>query len=98
MSRGLGVQQRLVIDALRALEATHGTGRWFYVHAVVRATWPGAATSDALRPHSDTEAALNPSRILATLARRGLIERNPKRGLGASIRLTPKGPLCSPTA
>jgi hypothetical protein len=92
MSRGLGTQQRLVLDALRALEGTHGAGRWFYVHAVVRAGWPeegDAATEPrgALRLSRDTEAALNPSRILAGLGRRGLIERNPKRGPGASIRL-----------
>jgi hypothetical protein len=95
MSRGLGVQQRIVLDALRALEAAHGVGRWFFVHAGVRAAWPdegNAATESrsALRLSRDTEAALNPSRILAGLARRGLIDRNPKRGPGASIRLSPK--------
>jgi hypothetical protein len=86
----------MVLDALRDLEAEHGSGRWFFVHAVVRAAWPeegDAATESrgALRLSRDTEAALNPSRILAGLGRRGLIERNPKRGLGASVRLTVAG-------
>ena len=43
MSRGLGVQQRSVLDALHALEARHGPGRWFFTHAVIRECWPGDA-------------------------------------------------------
>jgi hypothetical protein len=103
MSRGLGVQQRLVLDALHALEIKHGAGRWFYTHAVIRECWPGNAgdaptKASLLRARRDTEAALNPSRIFAALARRGLIKRNPRRGIGASIRLTPKGTQCNPNA
>jgi hypothetical protein len=79
VSRGLGGQQWMILDALSALETKYGSGRWFYVHAVVRTAWPGDAETSqapsALRPRRDTEAALNPSGILAALARRRLIDR-----------------------
>jgi hypothetical protein len=92
VSRGLGKQQRLFLSAIRQLEATHGQRRWFFVHGAIRAVWPALSVrAGALRPGSNVEGEVNPSRILAGLAKRGLIERNAKRGPGASIRLTDAG-------
>jgi hypothetical protein len=101
MSRGLGRRQRVFLTALRELEAQHGVRSWFYVHATVRCVWgplgealppaQGQYGAPQLRPTPDAEAALNPSRILAGLARRGLLERNVRRGPGASVRLTDLG-------
>lgn len=92
MSRGLGKQQRLFLSAIRHLEATHGQ-RWLYTHAVLRAALPDdePLRAGTLRPGSNVEGELNPTRIFCTLARRGLIDRNAKRGPGASIRLTDAG-------
>ena len=47
-----------------------------------------------MRPAKDVDATLNPSRILALLAKRGLIERNASRGPGSSVKLTPAGRDC----
>lgn len=96
MSRGLGARQRLFLDAIGKLEADHGIGHWFFTHAIIREAWPAApgtprARSPILRPVRDAEGALNPSRILAALARRGLVERNARHGPGASVRLTEAG-------
>jgi hypothetical protein len=44
-----------------------------------------------MRPAKDVDATLNPSRILALLAKRGLIERNAYQGPGSSVKLTPAG-------
>ncbi len=44
-----------------------------------------------LRTTAGVEAAVNPSRILLLLERRGLVERNAGRGPGASVRLTDAG-------
>lgn len=98
MSRGLGTRQRMLLTALRGLEAVHGA-RWFFVHGVIRAAWPDdePLRARALRPGSDIEAEVNPSRILAGLAKRGLIERNARRGPGASIRLTAAGRVSKAT-
>jgi hypothetical protein len=91
VSRGLGAQQRAVMTALRGLEAVHGP-RWIFVHAVCRAAWPALeGAQQGLRP--DGAEGANPSRILAGLAKRGLIERNAKRGHGASVRLTLAGKM-----
>ncbi len=96
MIRGLGRRQRIFLAALRELEAEHGARRSFYVHAVVRAVWgpldvAGEDNGRLLRPTRDAEATLNPTRILAGLARRGLLERNVRRGPGSSVRLTDRG-------
>jgi hypothetical protein len=102
MSCGLGRRQRVFLGALRDLEAEHGA-QWVDVHAAVRAVWLGQSIQSEKLPAKDwrgtrqfrqtldAETALNPSRVLAGLARRGLIERNSKRGLGASVRLTGPG-------
>jgi DNA-binding MarR family transcriptional regulator len=92
MSRGLGRQQRAALAALARLEAEHGEGRSFYVHAVVRATWPGSDAVKALtlRP-AGVEKQTNPSRILRQLAQRGLVERQARHGPGAAVRLTAAG-------
>jgi hypothetical protein len=135
MSRGLGTQQRMLLQALRNLEQERGEA-WVEVHAVIRAAWPlgwsegherrqaeaaawaaedardraetaslAAAGDDAakkrmdwfmhrdmlasrwrrrnahrgapqLRPAKDVDATLNPSRILALLAKRGYQQDN----------------------
>jgi len=96
MSRGLGIRQRLFLSAICHLENAHGLGRWFFVHAAVRTAWPGEAGAlptgrHVLRPGRDAERALNPTRIIAALAKRGLVQRNARRGPGASLRLTEAG-------
>ena len=96
MSRGLGTRQRQFLTALRELEAKHGVGKWFYTHAVVRQACPaprGRAKRGVrlLRPSREAEAALNPSRVLAALAKRDLIIRNVRHGQGASVCLSDAG-------
>jgi hypothetical protein len=90
MSRGLGARQIDFLAAVERLAEAHGASAWLYCHAVIREAM-GHPPPDTrlLRPAKSTEAAINPTRVLATLARRGLIERNPKRGPGASVRLSP---------
>lgn len=91
MGRGLGDRQHDVLAALRRLETQHGQRR-FYVHAVCRAAWGEPEGGKALRA-APTERSFNPSRIIAALATRGLIERDARYGPGASIRLTELGRL-----
>jgi hypothetical protein len=99
MSRGLGIQQRIALAALARMDANYGAGRWMFVHALTRAAWPSAepparrrkGQRRLLRPAAELEDQVNPSRILATLADRGMIERNPRLGVGASVRLTAVG-------
>jgi hypothetical protein len=89
MSRGLGAHQAKFLAAVESLAEAHGAQRWVYCHAVIRKAL-GAPPPDTrlLRPSGSTEAQVNPTRIFAALARRGLIERNAKRGPGASVRLS----------
>jgi hypothetical protein len=71
---GLGRQQHLFLAVLRMLETEHGEDQWFHVHCILQAVRPlDAGAKDARRAARAIEAVLNSSRILATLASRGLI-------------------------
>jgi hypothetical protein len=88
----LSPRQRMFLRALATLEADHG-GAWFFTHAVVRAVAgsPEAGLRSPLRLAPEAERALNPSRVLRRLARRGLVERNRMPCIGSSVRLTDEG-------
>ena len=69
MSRGLGTQQRMLLQALCNLEQECGEA-WFEVHAVVRAAWPLGWSEGHER--REAEAVAGPPRMLATGPRRQL--------------------------
>lgn len=87
----LGYRQRELLRAMASLEAEHGAGRWFFLHAVLRRVAPADPPGGRGYRPAGIEQALNPSRIIATLADRGLVERNAMYSVGSSVRLTNAG-------
>lgn len=93
MTSGLGRRQRLFIDALRRLEAQHGSEA-FYLWAIVNEVAQKEIGADA-------SSLANAARVVTLLESRGLIERTGKHGVRSAVKLTDAGRatcICLPIA